>query len=440
MKIIQLTAENVKKLKLVEITPKGNFVQVTGKNGQGKTSVLDSIWWALAGEKNIQDAPIRTGAESARVRLDLGDMVVERKFGKGAGLTVRNKTGAAAGTEDKKLPKYDSPQDLLDALVGRLSFDPLAFSKKKPRDQYDELKSVANIELDIEGMERSNATDYAARTKTNAEAKRLRAQADGFTFEHPEMQALIDVAAITAEIQEAGARNAKSDLAARQRADMEREAVDHRAEIERLTKKLAETIKRAKEEIAAHLSAAEGLSAKAAEIVIDDMIDSKPLLARVNEAQVLNREHDRRGEQKRVIQQAERAEAEAKSLTEAIGGREKAVREAIQSAKMPVDGLSLADGKIILNGLPFEQASDAEQLRVSVAIAMAANSKLRVIRIRDGSLLDEEGLALLAELAEERDYQIWLERVDSSGKVGIFMEDGEVSSRTDDEATAGGPA
>ena len=35
MKIISLQSENVKRLKAVRITPKGNMVQITGRNGQG---------------------------------------------------------------------------------------------------------------------------------------------------------------------------------------------------------------------------------------------------------------------------------------------------------------------------------------------------------------------------------------------------------------------
>ena len=38
MKIVRLTAENIKRLVAVEITPDGNVVQITGKNGAGKTS------------------------------------------------------------------------------------------------------------------------------------------------------------------------------------------------------------------------------------------------------------------------------------------------------------------------------------------------------------------------------------------------------------------
>src|ERR1039457_239640 len=147
MKIIQLTAENVKRIKVVDITPVDNLVQITGKNESGKSSVLDAIWWPLSGEKNIQDVPIRTGAESGRSRIDLGDMIVERVW-RASGttsITVRNKVGAEPGTPDKKLPLAGggkSPQALLDSLVGRLSFDPVAFDRKPPKEKYEDLKAI----------------------------------------------------------------------------------------------------------------------------------------------------------------------------------------------------------------------------------------------------------------------------------------------------------
>jgi len=104
---------------------------------------------------------------------------------------------------------------------------------------------------------------------------------------------------------------------------------------------------------------------------------------------------------------------------------------------MPVDGLGFGDGIVTLNDLPFEQASDAERLRVSIAIAMATNPKLRVIRIRDGSLLDEDSMKMIAEMAKDGDFQYWIERVDSTGTVGIVLEDGEVKADNQEEETSG---
>ena len=80
MRIIRLAAENVKRLVAVEITPKGNVIEITGKNGAGKTSVLDSIWWALAGNRTHQAVPVRQGETEAVISLDLGDIKVRREF------------------------------------------------------------------------------------------------------------------------------------------------------------------------------------------------------------------------------------------------------------------------------------------------------------------------------------------------------------------------
>jgi DNA repair exonuclease SbcCD ATPase subunit len=80
MKIVNFKAENIKKLVAVEISPTDNTVIVTGKNGAGKSSVLDAIWWALSGTKHIQDKPIREGQTKAMIRLDLGTIIVERVF------------------------------------------------------------------------------------------------------------------------------------------------------------------------------------------------------------------------------------------------------------------------------------------------------------------------------------------------------------------------
>ena len=91
-------------------------------------------------------------------------------------------------------------------------------------------------------------------------------------------------------------------------------------------------------------------------------------------------------------------------------------------------GLGFDDDGVTLDGVPFAQASAAEQLRVSVAMAMALNPKVRIIRITDGSLLDSENLALIEEMAGANGFQVWIERVDESGAVGVVIEDGEVKA------------
>jgi hypothetical protein len=104
-------------------------------------------------------------------------------------------------------------------------------------------------------------------------------------------------------------------------------------------------------------------------------------------------------------------------------------RKLIESVKYPVDGLGFDFEKdeVMFNGVPFNQASKAEQIRVSVAIGLAINPKLRVLLVKDGSALDSGGMKLIAELAEQANAQFWIERVaESKDGAMVMIEDGEV--------------
>jgi hypothetical protein len=136
----------------------------------------------------------------------------------------------------------------------------------------------------------------------------------------------------------------------------------------------------------------------------------------------------------RQAREYERAENELADAQKAYAGLNTAIHElderkarALAAAKMPVPGLSLDEDGLILNGVPLAQASASEQLKVSTAIAMALNPRLRVITIRDGSLLDSDSKATLKQMADEQGYQVWLEAVDESGAVGVVIEDGMVA-------------
>ena len=131
----------------------------------------------------------------------------------------------------------------------------------------------------------------------------------------------------------------------------------------------------------------------------------------------------------------------AGELTETMAARSRAKADAITTAAMPVPGLGFGEGSVTFDGVPFDQAETSAQIRVGVAIAMAANPKLRVIRIKEGSFLDPDNLALIAEMARAHDYQVWLERVDTSGKVGVVIDDGQVVAVNGEPvATDGGDA
>jgi energy-coupling factor transporter ATP-binding protein EcfA2 len=426
MKIVKLVAENIKKLTAVEITPTGDLVKITGPNGSGKSSVIDAIWWALAGAKHIQAVPINRKARKARIRLDLGEIVVERHFaeGKASTLTVEKADGS----------RFTSPQTLLDGLLGELSFDPLSFVNEEPREQFDTLRGIVNLEVDIDRLEGLNLADYDARTDLSRSARTLRAQAEGIWLDPAaEIPATpVDTSALLQRMEQAASVNSQIEMERAARLAGERLVLE--LEDRRLLQvaEAAELRRRADEcDRKAGILDREARKAEAElkeRPALADPVDVAAIRHDLEAANLVNRLVEQRARRQQFEGEADDLERQAREITERMDARVRAKEAAIAAAQMPVEGLSLGDGIVTFNGIPFAQASTAEQLRVSVAIAMAANPKIRVIRIKEGSLLDQSNLALIAAMAHERDYQVWLEIVDTSGKIGIVIEDGHVAA------------
>ena len=447
LKIVALKAENIKKLVAVEIRPDGNMVELTGKNGQGKTSVLDAISWALEGAGVIQGEPIRKGQAKAWVSLDLGEIIVKRTFKK----SEAGETTSSITVESKDGARFPTPQAMLDSLMGKLAFDPLAFARMSPKEQFDSLKKLVPG-VDFEEIERLNRVDFERRTNINRKAKEARAAVAALAVSEEGPTVLVNVDSLVSDLEKAGEQNAETE---RRKARREAVAVEIKTgnvllnEIIIVAEKRAHEIveearlkseavvdeaKKKHEDLAAKLSELQGKLDAAPEL--PEIVDLSSISKKIEEARVENIVRLDRMKKVAERDEADRLEAEAAGLTEAMQGREKDKREKVAAAKLPVQGLTFGEGAILMNGVPFEQASDAEQLRASIAIAMNLNPRLRVIRVRDGSLLDERSMALLSEMAKDQDYQVWIERVDGSGKVGFVLEDGHVKSAARELAAA----
>ncbi len=421
LRIVQLTAENFKKIRAIQIRPDGAMVSITGKNANGKSSILDAIWAAVAGADHIQAEPIRRGETKARIRLDLGDIIVERRFTeKGSTLNVENVDGA----------RYPSPQKMLDALVGELSFDPLLFTRQKPKEQFDSLRQIANVDWDFAASDDAAKADYEKRAELNRQAKAERAAAAaivvfaGLPAEPIDEDELLDKFQNAAQFNEAIAERQRLRQALEQRIAGIRVGMNNKIfRAEELRREADELVAGAGRDADVASDLQRGYDEASA---IEEPLVLDELRIALEKAKQTNIEIGQAATRQKKLDAAELLEAKATGLSMAMEARENAKNAAIQSAEMPVPGLGFGDGVVTFNGIPFDQCSSAEQLRVSLAIAMEANPKLRVIRIQDGSLLDSDSLAEIEAMARANEYQIWIERVDASGKIGFVIEDGEV--------------
>jgi len=426
MKILALTAENIKRLSVVEITPDGSSVVVlAGENEAGKSSVLDAIEMALGGEKKLPAEPMRRGAEKAKVVLDLGDLVVTRRFTKfGTSLTVTNRDGA----------KYPSPQALIDGLVGRLTFDPLAFATMKADQQAVTLRALAKI--DTSDLEEARLKAYEERTHVNRDVTRD-AAALATTPHHPDAGTTLETFdALTAKLEAAdGLANAAAAADRRFAAALEAsKAAIARARqasetVEDLRRRLADA--EAEEErlqMAASVAEDAAIAAATARDQAAALVpDRTALRAQIASIEAKNRLVLDNQQRSKLEQQLADKRAEAERLTTRIAQLDTEKAERLASAAFPVKGLGLDDTGVTWNGLPFAQASTAVRTRVSVAIGLALNPKLKILLVRNGNDLGAKNLQLIAELAAQAGAQVWIERIDGAkGFPTVVIEDGTV--------------
>lgn len=431
-RIIRLQVDNVKRLRAIDITPGRHLMVIGGKNDQGKSSVLDAITWLLGGAKALPEVPVRVGEKSAKIVADLGDLVVTRTItaAGGGSLTVKTKDGAS----------YTSPQAILDKLTGKLTFDPLAFTLLKPAEQLEALMRLTGLSFAEEQKQRDGL--YVERTNANrsldaAAAVLLSMPAHDATAPAQE----VSVADLVAKLEAAQTTNenarrladaARDAQGAVMEAQREVDGVDRtiggvEAEIARLQHRLTE-LKASRDTKAKTVEELQTAAAAAEKLAVDaPTVDAAPIRQELAGAALVNQRVERNA--KRMAQQAsvDGLKARVDELTKAIEHMDAQKRAKIAAAKFPVEGLSLSDTGVVYNGVPFAQASSAVKIRVSVAMAVALNPKLKVMLIRDGSLLDEDSLAQIAALAEEHDTQVWVERVGKGAECAVIIDDGSVA-------------
>ncbi len=385
MRIHQLTIKNLLGITEIDIEPYPGVNVIAGNNGQGKTSLLNAIWFALAGEaaqKQVNE-PIREGEKSAEVTVDLGEFTVTRKWrdGKPSELVVTAKDGV----------KYSKPRAFLDEKLGALSFDPLAFSRMDSKTQLKTLLALVELPFDPEELASKRKDIYDQRTDINRDLKRAQsvlASLPEAPDDVPDEE--LSSAQLIREIQEGQfILNEYQGCLARR---------DHlNVLIGRLMQELAD---------AQSAEADNEEQIKGFELPnLEELEQQLQSIETINEAVRLKKRT------KEATEQVSTLERDAKKCTDAIEHLDQVKEDGLKAANLPVHGLSFDDDGVSLHSIPFAQCSGAEKLMASILIGVAMNPDIRIMRIEDGPLLDDESMKLLAQVAEEQDMQVFVERL-----------------------------
>jgi len=426
MDIVQLEIRNVMAIQAVRIAPPhGKAVVLGGDNGAGKSSVLDSIMFALGGSAGIPAKPIRDGESEAFIEVNLGECVVTRRITqRGQTLEVRDQTGG----------KIKSPQAFLDALIGPIAFDPVAFCREPPAKQADVLLRLAGVNK--AALEQAVAASEAARREANRIASDAAKEVAAFgprpnPGEAPGDEADIrrrietgdTIAKLAADARRKHEENVRSRNATNEKASTLQSELadldDKRMALQKLLEHTRDVARRLDEEVAE--SEIEALEAEGRVKPTADLVQELDAVRR--HAAIVTKV----GEYDRKVTVRDAAKAKAEAADAAVEAARGTLRDALAKASYPLEGLRVdTSGEVRFRNVPLEQCSSGERIRVAAQIAMALNPTLRLMLVRDGAFLDDGAFAELVAQAETNGHQLWIERVGDCPEATLVIEDGEV--------------
>ena len=448
LRIVKLSGENFKRLNAVELSPEDGLTVIGGENMQGKSSVLDLVKWLLGGKKQLPADPVRHGADMASGTLDLGDIIISRS------VTTDGKERVSIKSKDGKA--FARPESMLQALVSPLSFDALEFERDTQLGRLESLRML--LGLDFAEHDRERTAKFDTRTDINREAKRLKGELQDAPYYDGAPEAEVSATTILAELEAARVTNAenqrKRDAVEAGRAEFkrlkaERKSVDEEedADITR-TKKAAEAKRDAadseEQEEIERVSIAAEEKREAIEKSISEVVAGGKKLAEdavalkdlpTDELETLAKSAEENSAKTRanarhktLTDSHAELQGQADALTSELTEMDTARAKAISEADYPVEGLVMGADGVMLGGVPFEQASQAERLKASIAIGCAMNPDLKVILSPDGCRMTPKSRALLAKLATEAGVQVILEIAGEAEDCHLVIENGAVKT------------
>ncbi len=455
LRIVEFRAQNTKVIKAVQIFPGDkDVVTLTGKNSQGKSTILDSIWMALSGKGHIPQMPIRTGEKKAEIYLDLGDFRITRKItGKSDSLKVESSDGH----------QVTSPQRFLSSCLADLAHNPLEFMRMKPKEQLEIVQGL--FPLPVQTLEVERIAGLTAKTIKMGDNKILYLDTVSKALFEERTENNREVVRLEKVIESIQIPRALADIQPVSIAELASEKdrlIDHfkrnndlrlnEKNLESKVKSIQDAISIKDAEIKeietklirlrderSMLSASLGKTMDeyfAASDQVSELIDPdfSDINRRIAEADSHNKQANEVQQQKAVLQKSkedlDKASADSDKLTGQIEQLKAYKLRLIEQAKLPLPGLGFEDGRVIYNGLPLYQASGREQIEISCAICLAQHPKIGIVTIDVGwSDLDNDGKEVVREFARRTGAQIWVTMVkEEPGQEGFHIVAGELTA------------
>ena len=421
VKINQFEVENVKRVKAVAYDCSGDVLTIIGgNNAQGKTSVLDAIMWTLGGDRYKPGNAVRDGQEKMATKVTLSNGIIVERRGQGS-LKVTSPDGKGG-------------QALLNEFVNQFALDLPKFMQATDGEKARMLLDLyPELGVKLDDLNQAEKKMYEERHAMGQIATRKAKHAEDLPYIEGLPEEPLSGKAMTDKLQAALAVNARNAETRRRLAQVERQAQEREAEIERQKRTVSELEQRLEQE-RERLSDMQGQLAgmkleitaatkETSEIRDEDTTEIEAEMERIDEINAKIR--------KNLDKQA--AENEAQELQQQYSEISKALDDIrterlslLSSVEMPLDGLSISDdGKLVFNGQPWDCMSGSEQLQVAVAISSAIKPECGFVLLDGLERMDIKQMRKFAAWLGARDMQAIGTRVSTGDECSIVIEDGE---------------
>lgn len=400
MKISKLEIENVKRVKAVALEPAQNGLTVIGgRNNQGKTSILDSIAWALGGDKFKPTSARRDGSvvpPYLHVEMDNG-LVVERK-GENSSLKVIDPAGRKGG------------QQLLNEFVEQLALDLPRFMEQSAKEKANVLLRIIGVEDQLKKLDYDESTTFNRRREVGRIALQKQKYAEELPLYPDVPKEPISASELILRQQDILARNGENQRLRSEYASMVRRR-------DELTAKLAEL----QSELDTLLPKLETAAKTTAELIDESTDEIRESLMNIEQ---INAKVRANGERERAEIEAEQYKKDYDALTAEIENLRATRTKLLDNADLPLPGLSVADGELTYNGVKWDCMSGSDQLKTATAIVRRLNPKCGFVLLDKLEQMDIDTLKEFGQWLESEGLQAIATRVSTGDECSIIIEDG----------------
>lgn len=420
VKINSLELENVKRIKAVKLEPSPNGLTVIGgKNGQGKTSVLDSIAWALGGDRYRPSAAQRDGSvipPTLHITLSNG-LVVERK-GKNADLKVIDPNGRKSG------------QQLLNEFISQLALDLPRFMEANNKDKANILLQIIGVGDKLFELERREKELYNQRHAVGQIADQKRKFAAEMVF-YPDAPAeLVSASELIRQQQDILARNAENQRKRENMRSIETKAESLQSDIDRLRAEM----QRLESQLTTALADLEIARKDALFLQDESTAELEKNIAEIDEINVKVRANL---DKEKAEDDTKEYAAQYNVLTAQLDDVRGEKLALLNGAELPLPGLSVEDGELTYNGHKWDSVSGSDQLKIATAIARKINPQCGFVLVDKLEQMDIDTLREFGAWLEGEGLQVIATRVSTGDECSVIIEDGYVK---DDEPKIQAPS